>query len=75
MPRSGRLLKFEPRSRAAVSALNIRKGLPMAGWLNRLLGLIIGLLGAAAPIGHAWAAPPDQWLSLATACLTRAMPS
>ena len=32
----------------------------MAGWLNRLLGLVIGLLGAAAPIGHAWAAPPDQ---------------
>src|SRR5437870_5726450 len=28
MPRSGRLLNFGPRSRAAVSALNIQKGAP-----------------------------------------------
>ena len=32
----------------------------MATWLNRLVAFIIGLLGTAAPIGPAWAAPPEQ---------------
>lgn len=34
----------------------------MARWLNRLLGITIALLGAAAPISHAWAAPPGQFV-------------